>query len=440
MSSKGTYRQYPGIHHQRGGGYAVLVVVIGLVILAILITYPLVKKAADARRAVEMAEVLMDKGNEAMVAGTLDDAIFAYMRASETAPGLPGVHLALGKAFMMDGRGDEAINAVSLEVEGNTDSLEAHLMLGLLYILKASGDDPLGAYLAKEMPEAMGFPGTPPGRSVFSQGGDYPLTEALFHFKYAEDIAPHEVRAGIGLAVMKALQGDHGEAESRFTDLLERAPDNAFVADALVRIPSLVLLSRPSPPVGQPGVNPWTSPGLVDDGTLPPIDTDWVEMDPDAPGTEGGPKEPPDVSTEASMELPSPSGDVGSGIPNATDPLVDSNGDIIITPSTLRKEPKTRPVGPVMHAIGDLSVPKVKIGNLYLTGQVELLAGESGIVPGSDVEVKILRIEGDNTVVLLEDGEEYTWIRGKVEWVLKKKSEESESSGDETSTDENGDE
>jgi len=440
MSGKGTYRQYPAIHHQRGGGYAVLLVVIGLVILTILIAYPLVKKAADAKRAVEIAEGLMDKGNEAMVAGTLDDAIFAYMRAAKTAPVLPGVHLALGKAFMMDGRGDEAINAVSLEVEGNTDSLEAHLMLGLLYILKASGDDPLGAYLAKEMPEAMGFPPTPPGRSVFSQGGDYPLTEALFHFKYAEDIAPHEVRAGIGLAVMKALQGDHEEAESRFTDLLERAPDNAFVADALVRIPSLVMLSRSSQPIVRPGLNPGTSPGLVDDGTLPPIDTNWVEMDPEAPGMEGGPNEPPDVSTEGSRELPSPDGDGGSGTPNATDPLIDSNGDLIITSSTLRKEPKTRPVGPVMHTIGESSAPKVKIGNLYLTGQVELLAGESGIVPVSEVKVKVLRVVGDNTVVLLEDGEEYTWIRGKVEWVLKKKFGESESSGDETSTEGNDDE
>jgi hypothetical protein len=106
------------------------------------------------------------------------------------------------------------------------------------------------------------------------------------------------------------------------------------------------------------------------------------------------------------------------------EPIVGPDGELILPPEVFQKEPRTRPIGPITRYAGESRRQYVTVANRFQSGQVVLSPGESAEVPNTGALVKLLAIEGDNTVVLLEDGEEYTWVRGKVEWVLKPKKAE----------------
>jgi tetratricopeptide (TPR) repeat protein len=427
--------------HRRTGLAAALIIIV-IVIGALAFILPISRQRAHLKAAANRAEALAGKGDAALAEGRLDDAIFAYMRASRLFPKLPGVQLGLAKALMFDGRGDEAIEAFSAEVERDENSVEGHLLLGFLNLLKAAGTDPLGYYLVDVFPKAMGYPGLSGKVVAFADGDDYPLTEALYHFKFAEELAPHEIRAALGLGVMKALQGDYDEAESRLRDVLERDPENSFAADALVRIPLLATLGRGPGGPGFPSADGWPGDGSgAQEGFLPPMETDWMEVDPGSIPMEGegGALEPPDVTQEGTAELPQPvQGETDEWV--MPEPMIGPDGELILPPDVFKREPKTRPIGPISYLPGEPPKPYVTIANRYKSGQVVLSVGQSAEVPNSRVSVKVLAVEGGNTVVLLEEGEEYTWVRGKVEWVLKpKEMAGDDSTGDENSEEESGD-
>ena len=139
------------------------------------------------------------KGDAAFAEGKLDTAIYAYMRGAKEFPKLEGLNLCLGKALLMDGRGDDAIDALNRDVKENEDSVEGHLLLGYLHLMSVAGDDPFGTYVAGKFPVVIGLPGIAGKKPEITSKADHPLTEALYHFKYAEDISPHELAAAAGL-------------------------------------------------------------------------------------------------------------------------------------------------------------------------------------------------------------------------------------------------
>jgi len=150
---------------------------------------------------------------------------------------------------------------------------------------------------------------------------------------------------------------------------------------------------------------------------LPPIDSSWDEFDPSAYHPEGGigQPRPPDVTAEGTRELPSP-GESGSQAPPSA--MVTPGGDLMLTEDAFDIKPVTRPIGPVEFAPGKQSVPYVTVANRFDAGKIVLTPGQEGVVPNSGVNVTLKSVEGTNRVVLIEEGVEYLWVRGRVEWVL----------------------
>ena len=341
------------------------------------------------------------KGDNALAAGKLDDAIYDYMRASKAAPKLRGINLSLGKTLMLDGRGDEAIEAVSHEVRNNKNSVEGHLLLGYLYLLSATGNDSFGTFIIEKLPPVMGLPGMSGKRPIFTSPPEHPLTEALFHFKYAEDLAPHKITAAIGLAVEEGLRGEYSAAKAKLEEILEREPGNAFAQDSLG---VLATISMGGTYQGSPA---GTSLAPGSEGTpLPPINAPWEEG-----GLGSG------IEGEISAQPGPP--DITQGAWGASQGENTSPGDgTVILPEDLRRDPVARPIGPIEYLPGKPPKPIVTIGNRFSSGQVNMEVGQSAQMPKSGVTVELTSVKG-NQVTLIEEGVEYVWVRGKVEWVLR---------------------
>jgi len=341
-----------------------------------------------------------NRGDAALTEGNLDDAIYAYMRAAKMSPRLKGINISLARALMLDSRGDEAIEAVAREVQAHKNSVEGHILLGYLYLLSATGNDSFGRFIIDKIPGVMGFPGMAGRKPVFLSPPEHPLTEALFHFKYAEDLAPYRIAAAIGLAVEEGLRGEYSAAKTRFEEILEREPGNVFAQD------SLNLLSSISMGGAYEGSLAGVSTAPDTEGTpLPPINSPWEET-----GTVSG------VEGEISTQTGPP--DITQGW-DSSSPGTNTNPDdgTIIRQEDLRREPVTRPIGPINYIPGKPPKPLVTIGNRFSSGQVNLSVGQTAQMPKSGMTIELVGVKG-NMVTLLEEGVEYVWVRGKVEWVM----------------------
>jgi len=341
------------------------------------------------------------RGDAALTEGKLDDAIYSYMRANKLSPRLKGINISLCKTLMLDGRGDEAIEAVAREVQTNKNSVDGHILLGYLYLLSATANDSFGAFIIEKLPAVMGFPGMAGKKPVFSSPPEHPLTEALFHFKYAEDLAPHQITAAIGLAVEEGLRGEYSAAKAKFEEILEREPGNAFAQDSLN---VLSTISMGGTYEGSPaGASALGTGGIP----LPPINTPWEEgsLDGGVEGETSTPTGPPDITQGGGWDSTSP---------GAT---ANPEDGTIIRPEDLRRDPVTRPIGPINYIPGKPPKPLITIGNRFSAGQVNMSVGQTAQMPKSGVTIQLVGVKG-NKVTLLEEGVEYVWVRGKVEWVL----------------------
>lgn len=260
----------------------------------------------------------------------------------------------------------------------------------------------------------MGLPGMAGRKPQFAKIAEHPLTEALFHLKYAEDLAPHQLPAAYGLAVMEGLRGDFDQAGERLEEILERNPNDKFALETLEQVSYFATMARFGGDTGEPFA-PLFMPGDSESATnkLPPLDTGWVEGGEE--DTESAtPSGPPDISQDGSWEPLSDEElrDTGN-LPGAS---ITPEGDVILRPNAFKREPKTRPIGPVISIPGEPPQHLVTIGNRYKSGQVSLSVGQTGEVPKSGVEVTLAEVDG-NRVKIVEDGVDYIWVRGKVEWV-----------------------
>ncbi len=361
----------------------------------------------------ERAKGWQAEGDSAIAEGNIDTAIYDYMRGVDEFPRLKGIHLALGKALLVDSRGDEAIDAFEKEIEISPGSEQAHLLLGFLQLMSVTPDDPFGRYVVGSLPPLMGLPGLAGKKLEFMKLADYPLTEALYHFKYAEELAPYDLAPAYGLAVMEGLRGDFDQAEDRLNEIIGRDPGNQFANNTLSQLEYFKAYD-----VFQGGLdNSFTpsapQPGPEDQPLLPPLAGGWEEGNPE--GDTGQPKEPPDISAEGKWDSPefdNPSGQNPSDLPPAE---VTPEGDVILRPGAFDVDPKTRPIGPIKSFPGNPPEPLVTIGNRFKSGQVSLSPGQTAEVPETGISVTLVDVDG-NKVRLIENGIEYTWVRGKVEW------------------------
>ena len=109
---------------------AALVVVACSISFAVVNTFQKTSNAADARIAA---------GEQAMMDGDLDKALFEYTAALQISPRAPGAHKALGQIALANGRADEAVRHLEAELKVRPSDRFSHLALGCLYSLGLLG-------------------------------------------------------------------------------------------------------------------------------------------------------------------------------------------------------------------------------------------------------------------------------------------------------------
>lgn len=413
--------------------WILLVVVIAGILIGFVNIYKWQERANEARARLAM-------GQAQMIDGDSFGALYQFTRAVELDPKIPDANSSLGRIAIENGQADEAVRKFQAELALNPDDRESHLALGCLYTLGCIPDDDphsLRAYINESFGNVVAC-NWPPDLAYTPEPGTDPLSSAVYHFQYALERLPNDPTPEIGLALNHIANYQLGMARERLSRLLAQSQDEGAIAVAINIIDDINSEEEYETWLAQ-NPNPATSGADVTEPLLGPPES----LSPLASGS----VQPSDMSDEL---LPIPGfSESGSFDPNSFTSSVDSSGGfgsrtidpsllagggnqslpgMQLTEQNLVPQPTVKPITNDIHIESTNEfVRTYRIANIFESGSVGFREGETIVMPGTSVEVKVLESSEDR-IVLEEHGHQFVWVPGEVGWVQSQEEPSTETS------------
>jgi hypothetical protein len=306
----------------------------------------------------------------------------------------------------------------------------SHLALGCLYSLGLLGeDDPhrMRAYLLDKFNFIA--PAKWADSLVFSPSPEVdPLTTAIYHFQFAQESAPNDPNAAIGVALAHLANYNLANARDKLSRLYLEISENESIDEGKLLLVNGILhdINQEEQYI-QTGMVAVTSTELAPGLALPETPTETPGLSAAQPEINNGLSTLPPIPTSGggpSVGLPPINTDLGDTTFGHRYPAVPAtpetgpNLGLQLSQEDLQPKPTVKPISRDVNLDQTHElVHTVRLANIFEPGDVGFQEGETVVMPNTNVDVKVVEYTEDR-IVLEEHGSRFVWVPGDVGWVL----------------------